>query len=139
MRKHSTRTPRPVRIPITRALLDEFAQELHFALMTATLGSFSKTSFDRIGATLNCIHGALANKPPQFYATSLVIEGAMRAMNECGTRGTRSGVWTLTLTERQAVHAGIIKAEEALQHLDVMALYESMQKCKAREAEEVAA
>ena len=136
MKKRSPRKVRPVNIPITRSLLDEFGQELHFALMTAQLGKFSKLAFDKIGGCLNCIYGALDIKPPKDKAVLVAIEGAMRTMNECGSRGDRSGVWMLTLTERAAVAAGVKKAEEALPTLDVMTLYQSMQLLKVQQMNE---
>lgn len=61
---------------------------------------------------------------------------AVRAMNECGERGDQNGIWTLTASERAAVRAGATKAEEALQRLDVMALYQSMNKLKAMQMAE---
>lgn len=131
--------PRRIRVPMTRGLLDSFAQELHFSLMTATQGHFSKIGFDKIGSCLNVIHGALEVKPPKDRATLVVIEGAIRAMNDCGDRGARSGVWTLTLEERASVTAGAQKAEEALAFLDVLTLHESMQNLKRRELEETIA
>lgn len=140
MKKHCARKIRPLKIPVTPGLLDQFAQELHFTLMAAGLGSFSKTSFDKIGGCLNCIYGALVLRPPKDTSIMLVIEGAMRAMNECGQRGTRSGIWSLTTLERAAVSAGVQKSEEALVALDVMVLFESMQLLKARQiAEEMKA
>lgn len=138
MRKHCTRIPRPLNIPITRGLISQFAQEIRFAIMTADLGRFSKLSFDKIGGCMNCIYGALIDHPPKDPAVMVVIEGAMRAMNECGRRGDQNGMWTLTATERAAVSAGATKAEEALQRLDVMALYNSMNKLKAMQLAETA-
>jgi hypothetical protein len=136
MRKSCKRNVREVHIPITRQLLNEFGQELHFALMTAELGSFSKATFDKIGGCLNCIYGALDLKPPKDASIKAVIEGAMRAMNECGKRGDRMGVWTLNLYDRAAVSAGVRKAEEVLPTLDVMTLYKSMQMLKIKQMEE---
>lgn len=136
MKKQCRRRVRQVHIPITRSLLDQFGQELHFALMTAEHGCFSKTAFDKIGACLNCIYGALDLKPPKDRTVLIAIEGAMRTMNECAKRGDRTDVWTLTLTERMAVSAGVKKAEEILPTLDVMTLYQSMQLLKAQQLAE---
>ena len=136
MRKRCNRIVREVRIPITRSLLDQFAQELQFSLMTARLGHFNKDSFDKIGAALNVIWGALFHKPPKDASIVTVIEGAMRAMNQCADRGDRSGIWTLSITEQATVSAAADKAEEALQYLDVMALYKSMQKLREMREEE---
>lgn len=136
MKKRSHRKVRQLTIPITRSLLDEFGQELHFALMTARLGKFNKLAFNKIGGCLNCIYGALDITPPKDKTILVAIEGAMRTMNECGSRGDRSGVWMLTTTERAAVAAGVKKAEEALPTLDVMTLYQSMQLLKVQQMNE---
>jgi hypothetical protein len=126
MKKRCHRTVRPLRIPITRELLNLFAQELHFSLMKAELGYFSTKEFDAIGRCLNVIYGALDLRPPRDKTILVALEGAMRAMNECAARGDRSGVWTLNLYERAAVHAGTQKAEEALAGLDVNTVYAAM-------------
>ena len=124
------------RIPITRPLLDIFAQDLHFSLMSATLGHFGHDQFDKIGGSLNIIWAALSKRPPKDPAILVCIEGAMRAMNQCGARGDRTGTWTLTIEEQAAVRAGIQKAEEALPYLDVMALYRARNICEEIRAEE---
>lgn len=124
------------RIPITRELLDCFGQDLHFSLMNASAGHFSRDNFDKIGGSFNLIWAALYRKPPKDKAAMIAIEGAMRAMNECGARGDRTGIWTLTTLEQAAVRAGVEKAEEALPYLDVMALYNARKDCDEIRAQE---
>ena len=51
-------------------------------------------------------------------------------MNEAGARGDATGEWSLRVTEQASILAGIGKIEEALQLLDVVTLYTSMQKLK---------
>lgn len=135
-RKAINRKVRPLVIPITRALLDQFSQELHFSLMKADLGYFSTIEFDKIGTCLNTIYGALDLRPPKDKTVLVAIEGAMRAMNDCSKRGDTSGIWTLNIYERAAVRAGAQKAEEALALLDVTTVYQSI---KLLEAEQRAA
>lgn len=130
MRKRSSYRPKPIRIPVT-GLRNEFGLVLHTALAAATLGYFSKQQYDRIGQAINCIYGALVLRPPKDAAVTLVIEGAMRTMNEAGRRGDASGIWALRDTEQAALLAGIHKIEEHLPKMDVMTLYESMQRLKA--------
>lgn len=132
-RKAIKRTVRPLRIPITRALLDQFGQELHFSLMKADLGCFTTKEFDKIGICFNTIYGALDLRPPKDKAVLVAIEGAMRAMNECSKRGDTSGVWTLSIYERAAVRAGVKKAEEALALLDVTTMYQSIKLLEAEQ------
>ncbi len=103
---------------------------LHMALETARTGHFSKLQYDRIGESINCIWGALYIRPPKDSSIKLVIEGAMRAMNDAGRRGDATGVWELRELEQVALLAGIHKAEEHLPKMDVMVLYQSMQKMK---------
>lgn len=129
-RRNKTYRPKPIRIPVT-GLRNEFGLVLHTALNAAALGYFSKRQYDRIGQAINCIYGALVLRPPKDEAVTVVIEGAMRAMNEAGKRGTASGIWALRDTEQAALLAGIHKAEEHLPKMDVMTLYESMQRLKA--------
>ena len=119
-----------VRLPVT-GLLNDFGLVLHTALSAAALGYFSKLQYDRIGQAINCIYGALVLRPPKDAAVLTVIEGAMRAMNEAGKRGDASGIWALRGTEQATLLAGIHKAEEHLPKMDVMTLYESMQRLKA--------
>lgn len=118
-----------IHIPIT-GLRNEFGLVLHSALAAAELGHFSKLQYDRIGQAINCIWGALELRPPKDTAVKIVIEGAMRAMNEAGRRGDATDIWVLRDTEQAALLAGIHKAEEQLPNMDVMTLYESMQKFK---------
>lgn len=122
--------PKHVCIPIT-GLRDEFGIVLHSALTAAELGHFSKHQYDRIGQAINCIYGALILRPPKDAAVLTVIEGAMRAMNDAGRRGDATGIWVLRTLEQAAILAGIHKAEEHLPKMDVLTLYESMQRIKA--------
>ncbi|OIR10999.1 hypothetical protein GALL_71700 [mine drainage metagenome] len=136
MRKQTRRTVRQLRIPITKGLHDQFAQEMHFSLMKANLGHFSTVEFDKIGRCFNTIYGALDLKPPKDKSLLVAIEGAMRAMNECAARGDTSGIWTLRITELAAVRAGVKKAEEALALLDVTTVYQAMKLLDAERAAE---
>lgn len=129
-RRNKPYRPHRIRIPVT-GLRDEFGLVLHTALSAARLGYFSKVQYDRIGQALNCLYGALVLRPPKDSAVFTVIEGAMRAMNECGRRGDATDRWELRDLEQAAVLAGIHKAEEHLPKMDVMTLYESMQRLKA--------
>ncbi|HAF43456.1 MAG TPA: hypothetical protein DCK83_00545 [Gallionellaceae bacterium] len=135
-RKSTRRTIRPLRIPITRGLIDQFAQELHFSLMKAQLGYFTTVEFDKIGTCFNTIYGALDLKPPKDKTILVAIEGAMRAMNDCSKRGDTSGVWALRVTEIAAVRAGAQKAEEALALLDVTTVYQSIKQLEAEQRAE---
>lgn len=128
-RRNKAYRPKHIRIPVT-GLTNEFGLVLHTALNAAALGYFSKHQYDRIGQAINCIYGALVLRPPKDEAVTIVIEGAMRAMNEAGRRGDASGIWVLRELEQAAVLAGIRKAEEHLPKMDVMTLYESMQRLK---------
>lgn len=128
--------PKPVRIPITKGLIDQFAQELHFSLMKAHLGYFTTVEFDKIGTCFNTIYGALDLRPPKDKTILVAIEGAMRAMNDCSKRGDTSGVWTLRVTEIAAVRAGAQKAEEALALLDVTTVYQSIKLLEAEQRAE---
>ena len=133
-RRNKAYHPKPIRIPVT-GLTNDFGLVLHTALNSASLGYFSKHQYDRIGQAINCIYGALVLRPPKDAAVLTVIEGAMRAMNDAGRRGDASGVWALRGTEQAALLAGIHKAEEQLPKMDVMTLYESMQRLKAMPAD----
>lgn len=120
--------PKHVRLPVMGALRNEFAVTLHSALTMAEKGLFSKYQFDLIGQSINVIWGALELRPPKDSAAAkLVIEGAMRAMNEAGRRGDATGIWVLRNTEQAALLAGIHKAEEILPRLDVLTLNEAIQ------------
>jgi hypothetical protein len=117
-----------VRLPVMGALRREFEVTLHSALTMAEIGLFNQYQFDRIGQSLNVIWGALELRPPKgSEAAKLVIEGAMRAMNDAGKRGDATGIWVLRNTEQAAVLAGIQKAEEVLPRLDVLTLNEAIQ------------
>lgn len=122
--------PKHIRIPVT-GLLGEFGLVLHTAYNSAALGYFSKQQYDRIGQAINCVYGALVLRPPKDASVPIVIEGAMRAMNEAGRRADATGIWVLRDTEKAALLAGIKKAEEHLPKMDVMNLHSSMQRLKA--------
>ncbi len=135
MRKRSHYRQKPIRIPIT-GLRNDFGMVLHAGITAAANGFFSKEQYDRIGQAINVIYGALVLVPPKDAAVLTVIEGAMRAMNEAGKRGDATGVWVLHKTEQLAVLAGIRRAEDHLPMMDVMTLYESLQRIKAMAREE---
>ncbi len=129
-RRNKAYRAKHVHIPVT-GLRDDFGLVLHTAYNAATLGYFSKEQYDRIGQAINCIYGALVLRPPKDAAVLTVIEGAMRAMNDCGRRGDASGLWELRCLEQAALLSGIKKAEEHLPKMDVLTLYDSMQRLKA--------
>lgn len=129
-RRNKAYRAKHVHIPIT-GLLDDFALVLHSGLAAAELGHFSKLQYDRLGQAINTLYGALVLRPPKDSAVLTVIEGAMRAMNDCGRRGDASGIWELRGLEQAALLAGIRKAEEHLPKMDVLTLYDSMQRLKA--------
>jgi len=122
--------PKHIDIPVLGGLRDEFGIVLHSALAAAELGYFSKHQYDRIGGLINCIWGALELRPPKDMAVKLVIEGAMRAMNDAGRRGAATGIWVMREMEQVALLAGIHKAEEHLPKMSVTTLHSSMQKLK---------
>lgn len=129
-------TPKPIHIPVLRGLRDEFGFVLHGSLAAAEAGLFSKDHYDRIGGLLNTIWGALELRPPKDHAIKTVIEGANRAMNQAGDRGTATGMWELRPLEQAALIAGIQKAEEYLPKMDVLTLHDSLNRFKAMQIEE---
>lgn len=128
--------PKHVHIPVLRGLRDEFGFVLHASLAAAEAGHFSKDHYDRIGGLLNTLWGAMELRPPKEASVKLVIEGAMRAMNQAGSRGDITGVWELRDLEQAAILAGIQKAEEYLPRMDVLTLYESISRFKVMQIEE---
>lgn len=135
MRKRSVYRPRPIRIPVT-GLRNEFGLVLHAGITAAERGHFTRDQYDRIGSAINCIYGALMINPMKHASALAVIEGAIRAMNDAGRRGDATGIWVLRRMEQAAVLAGVHKAEEVLPTMDVMNLYESMQRLKELRAAE---
>lgn len=129
-RRNKPHRPKHVHIPVT-GLRNDFGMDLHTALNAAERGHFSKKQYDRIGQALNCIYGALVLRPPKDAAVITVIEGAIRAMNDCGRRGDASDRWELRDLEQAAVIAGIRVAEAHLPYMDVLTLHDSMQRLKA--------
>ena len=125
-RRNKPHRPKHVHIPIT-GLRDDFGLVLHTALRAATLGYFSKEQYDRIGQALNTLWGALELRPPKDPSVKTGLEGAMRAMNDAGRRGDASDIWDLRELERDAILAGIKKAEAYLPYMDVLTLHKSMQ------------
>ena len=122
-------TPRHVNIPMT-GLISEFSLVLHSGLMAASHNCFTRDLYDKVGQAINCVRMALEIKPPKEKSIIIVIDGAVRSMNESGARGDKTGEWTLRATEQASILAGIGKIEEALQLLDVVTLYTAMQKLK---------
>ena len=123
MRKKCHRRAREIKIPMTRDLCDQFAQELRFGLMAAKLGHLGKTNFDRIGAAFNVLWAAFYRHPPKDGSVLPVLEGAMRAMNQVAERGDATGKWILNTLEIATVAAAIERVESAMQMLTVNDLY----------------
>lgn len=128
--------PRLIRVPITQGLVDQYAQDLQFPLKAAELGYFNTESFDKIGAALNVIWGALFIKPPKDPAITKVTEGGMRTMNAVAQRGDGTGIRKLTPTELASVTAAAQKAEESLPYLNGIDLRNAMHKLAQVRAEE---
>jgi hypothetical protein len=126
--------PRAVRIPVT-GLRDEFGITLYGALPAVATGSISRKQFDNLGQAFNTLWGALYLRPPKDESVMRVIESAMRAMNDVGRRGDATGVWQMRELEQASVLAGIHKAEEHLPKMNVMDLYNAMQKFKTMPAD----
>ncbi len=118
-----------VSIPVTH-LRHEYGLVMHVALNTASMGQFSHKQYERLAQALNVVWGAWLVKPPMDSSAVIVLEGAMRAMNEAGSRGHASGVWELREAEQASIRAGICRVEEVLPTMDVMVLYGSMQRLK---------
>jgi hypothetical protein len=136
-RSHKRYKPKHIHLPVMKGLRDEFALVLHSALTAAELGHFSKDQYDRIGQAINTIWGALELRPPKGSAAAkLVIEGAMRAVNDAGRRGDVTDVWVLRDWEQAAVMAGIQKAEEILLRLDVFTLNKAIEQINIMKAED---
>jgi hypothetical protein len=130
-------TPKHISIPVMKGLRDEFGIVLHSAIAAAELGVFNTHQYDRIGQAINCVWGALELRPPRdSEAAKLVIEGAMRTLNEAGKRGDATGVWELRELERAAILAGIYKAEELLPRMDVNTMNSAIQQFRLLHAEE---
>jgi hypothetical protein len=125
--------PKPVHLPIMGELRNEFAVVLLGSITAARFGIFNEGQFHKLGGLLNCIIGALIINPPKDPAILAVIEGAARAMNQCGKRGFGSNIWKLTDLECASIYAGIKKAEESLLFLGVFEVNESMNRLKAEQ------
>jgi hypothetical protein len=132
-KRHKTYRPKRVHLPIMGELRNDFAAVLLGSITAARYGLFSEEQFHKLGGCLNCILGALIIKPPKDPAMLAVIEGAARAMNQCGRRGFGTNVWKLTDFECATVYAGIKKAEESLLYLGVFEINESMGRLKSEQ------
>jgi len=125
-----------INIPVLQGLRDEFGYVLHSSMVAAENGHFSKDHYDRIGGLLNTLWGAMELRPLKDTSAKLVMEGAMRAMNQAGDRGTETDTWELRPLEQVAILAGIQKAEEYLPKMDVLTLHESLSRFKSMQIEE---
>src|ERR1022692_2055976 len=118
-------TPKLARIPVTQSLADEFARVLYSALAAAEVGQFSKRLYDNVGQSINCIWRAMNIRELPDKSARAVIEGAMRAMNDCGARDEAGG-WQLRQTEQMALRAAVIVIERNIGYMSVTDLYAGM-------------
>lgn len=121
------RMPRPVRIPVTRALRDEFAMSLHTSLWALDHAP-SADVFDTLAGIFNVVQLALEHDAEHCHEARLITGGAA-ALNQVMTKALAG--------QRPAAHeiapirVGINTIDALLGRLDASALRRASQRLRA--------
>lgn len=117
------RTPRLIRIPVTRVLRDEFAMMLYTS-MAALETAPTAAAYNNLAGIMNVVQVALENDRRHQHEARL-INGAAAAMNQIADKAEAGA--HLTEHELAAIRVGVNTVDGLLGRLDVSALYVAIQ------------
>lgn len=121
------RTPRLIRIPVTRVLRDEFAMMLYTSVACLE-SSPTAAAYNNLAGIMNVVQIALENDRRHQHEARL-INGAASAMNQAA--GKAEAGMPLAEHELAAIRVGVSTVDGLLGRLDVSALYVATQQLRA--------
>ena len=120
---------RPMNIPVTKGLVDEFGMAMHTSLAILEHAP-SMDAFDAVGRCLNVIVLALQKKKLLAHEFMPTIQSGVLAMQQIEARAVRSQLWHATALELVPVKRAVLAAEYLLSKFQVFDLYRAMQTLK---------
>ncbi|NYT62397.1 hypothetical protein H0A66_08740 [Alcaligenaceae bacterium] len=128
--KKKKRIPRAVRIPVTRALRDEFAMSLHTSLRGLEHAP-SVDIFDNLAGIFNVVQLALEHDTKHSHEARLITGGAA-ALNQAMARVVAGQ--SPAAHEIAPIRVGINTIDALLGRLDVLALHGAIQRLRTMRA-----
>ncbi len=120
------RTPRAIRIPVTRGLRDEFAMVLHTSLWCLDRAP-TVDVFDNLAGVFNVVQLALEHDAQHQHEARLITGGAA-ALNQVMPKVADGRA--LAAHETAPIRVGVNTIEALLGRLDATALYLAMQRLR---------
>lgn len=117
------RTPRLIRIPVTRVLRDEFAMMLYTSMAVLETAP-TAAAYNNLAGIMNVVQVALENDRRHQHEARL-INGAAAAMNQIADKAEAGA--HLAEHELAAIRVGVNTVDGLLGRLDVSALYVAIQ------------
>ena len=116
------RKNRQLKVPITRGLVDEIGQELHFALMAMRAGDTSSTSWKSLGKVMLAVSIASDGNDRVCYQDKVMVDSSVDILAQIADRELDTKLWEPTENELQNLAEGALAAESALPWLDYRVL-----------------
>lgn len=130
MKKRSkTYKPKLIKIPMTKALYDEFGMQMHTAF-EALVHQPSVDSFDALAAILNVVTLAAA-KDKRFEKDMLYLNTGIATMNQIYNK-CQAGL-PLKDHEVASIGVSVVTVDRVLPHMDVSKLYIAMKEVRAKQ------
>jgi hypothetical protein len=117
---------RALRVPVTRALVDEFGMSMHTAIVMLERAP-DEDAFNNVSYCMNVIALAASQKAALVREYGARIDSAIRALNLVGQRHEQTQRWRATELELASAKVGVLAAEELLGRLTVFELYAACQ------------
>lgn len=112
------RRQKPINVPITRGLVDELGQEMHFALLGMQLGDGSFVNWERVAKVLLTLSMAADGNDRVAHLDKTMIDAALLVFGQIADRHAIQQEWRATESELPCLCRGVLAAERALPVLD---------------------
>ena len=116
------RRPKPLKVPVTRGLVDELGQEMHFALLGMQEGGGSATNWKRVAKVLLTLSNASDGNERINRLDKTMIDAAILVLQQIANKHMLVKEWRATESELPCLARGILAAERALPVIDYRAI-----------------
>lgn len=120
-----TYRPKPVNVPVTQGLLDDLAQDMHFALMGMESNDNSPDNWKKLGRVIFVVALTADDNERVGFGDKVLLDSAVLTLKAISDREERTKVWTMTEADRSSLINGAIAAENIIPLLDYRKLSEA--------------
>ena len=117
--------PKPVNVPVTQGLLDDLAQDMHFALMGMESNDNSPDNWKKLGRVIFIVALTADDNERVGFGDKVLLDSAVLTLKAISDREERTKVWSTTKMDREALTNGAIAAENIIPLLDYRKLSEA--------------